>query len=157
MVINRPRRVVLDANMLVLLAYGTIDRNALGRKRRVRAYMPEDIDIVHSVIARFSQMVVTPNVVTECSDLMPDKGDKAEKTWLRLFLQASPEVSIEEYVPSRTIADRDEYLWLGIADCSLLSLIDSDTVLFTADGRLHDVAARINPLCINFNHLRNFA
>ncbi len=41
--------------MLVLLAYGTIDRNALGRKRRVRAYMPEDIDIVHSVIARFSQ------------------------------------------------------------------------------------------------------
>ena len=77
MVINRPRRVVLDANMLVLLAYGTIDRNALGRKRRVRAYMPEDIDIVHSVIARFSQMVVTPNVVPECFDLMPAKGDEA--------------------------------------------------------------------------------
>ena len=66
--------------MLVLLAYGTIDRNALGRKRRVRAYMPEDIDIVHSVIARFSQMVVTPNVVTECSDLMPGRIVKLSAT-----------------------------------------------------------------------------
>lgn len=41
-----PTRVLLDANILVILAYGAVDRSSLGSRRRVREYMPKDFDLV---------------------------------------------------------------------------------------------------------------
>lgn len=41
-----PTRILLDANILVILAYGAVDRSSLGSRRRVREYMPKDFDLV---------------------------------------------------------------------------------------------------------------
>ena len=100
--------------------------------------------------------MVTPNVVTECSDLFSDGADAREKAWLKAFLDAKDAVRVEAYVPSRDAAGLAQYEYLGIADCSLLSLIDDDTVLLTTDAKLYGAGARINPLCMNFHHFRNF-
>lgn len=151
-----PSRVILDANILVILAYGAVDRESLGSKRRVREYMPEDFDIAAGLVGRFRQAVVTPNVVTECPDLFSDDADAREKAWLKAFLDAKDAVRVEEYVPSRDAADLAQYERLGIADCSLLSLIDEDTVLLTTDAKLYYAGVRINSLCMNFHHFRNF-
>jgi hypothetical protein len=48
-----PTRVPLDANILVILAYGAIDRSSLGSRRRVREYMPKDFDLVTDLVGRF--------------------------------------------------------------------------------------------------------
>ena len=130
-------RVALDANILIVLAFGAIDITSLGRKRRVKEYMPEDYQAAIDFISGFKQVVVTPNVVTECSDLLSDDDDFREKEWLKLFLL-------------------DQYSYLGIADCSLLSIVDDETVLLTADSKLYVAALNMNPNCVNFNHLRNY-
>lgn len=57
-------RVALDANILIVLAFGAIDITSLGRKRRVKEYMPEDYQAAIDFISGFKQVVVTPNVVT---------------------------------------------------------------------------------------------
>lgn len=151
-----PTRILLDANILVILAYGAVDRSSLGSRRRVREYMPKDFDLVTDLVGRFRQAVVTPNVVTECSDLFHDADDGREKAWLKAFLQSDEVVRVEEYVPSRKAADLTQYEYLGVADCSLLSLVNDNTALLTTDAKLYYEAARINPRCMNFNHYRNF-
>ena len=93
-------RVALDANILIVLAFGAIDITSLGRKRRVKEYMPEDYQAAIDFISGFKQVVVTPNVVTECSDLLSDDDDFREKEWLKLFLQPCDSLRVEEYVPS---------------------------------------------------------
>lgn len=149
-------RIVLDANMLLMLAYGSVERESLGRKRRVREYLPQDYELALGLISRFRQVVVTPNVVTECSDLFADEVDEREKLWLKGFVENGEMVRVEEYVPSKEAVGLPQYDFLGVADCSLLSLIDSDTVLLTTDAKLYYEAAKKNPFCMNFNHWRNF-
>lgn len=149
-------RIALDANILVLLAVGSVDKGALGRKRRVKEYVPEDYDLAVSVISGFRQAVVTPNVITECPDLLSDTSDEGEKRWLKEFVQNGESVRVEKYVPSKEVAELPQYSYLGIADCSLLSLVDGTTILLTMDSKLHAAASNINPECINFNHCRNF-
>jgi hypothetical protein len=151
-----PSRVILDNNILLILAYGEVDRESRGSKRRVHEYMPADFEMAAGLVGRFRQAVVTPNVVTECSGLFSDEADAREKAWLKAFLSAEDAIRVEEYVPSRDAAGLAQYEYLGIADCSLLSLIDDDTVLLTTDARLYYAGAKINPLCMNFHHFRNF-
>lgn len=149
-------RVALDANILIVLAFGAIDITSLGRKRRVKEYMPEDYQAAIDFISGFKQVVVTPNVVTECSDLLSDDDDFREKERLKLFLQPCDSLRVEEYVPSYKASLLDQYSYLGIADCSLLSIVDDETVLLTADSKLYVAALNMNPNCVNFNHLRNY-
>lgn len=149
-------RVILDANMLLLLAYGSVCRSSLGKKRRVREYVPQDYELTLDLVSRFRQVVVTPNVVTECSDLFGDESDEKEKLWLKEFVKNGEMVRVEEYVPSREAVGLRQYDYLGVADCSLLSLVDPDTVLLTADAKLYYEAAKITPFCMNFNHWRDF-
>lgn len=149
-------RIALDANILVLLAVGSVDKGALGRKRRVKEYVPEDYDLALSIVSGFRQAVVTPNVITECSDLLSDTSDEDEKRWLKEFVQEGQAVRVEKYVPSKETTKLPQYNYLGVADCSLLSLIDDSTVLLTTDSKLHAAASNINPECINFNHCRSF-
>ena len=149
-------RIALDANILLVLAFGSVDARLLGKRRRVREYCPEDYEIALDVVSRYQQVVVTPNVVTECSDLLSDDGDFQEKQWLKAFLELDERACVEKYVPSKDAASLEQYRYLGVADCSLLSLVDKDTVLLTADSKLHQAAASLNPQCMNFNHLRNF-
>lgn len=122
----------------------------------MREFLPRDYDVATRIISHFQQAVVTPNVVTECSDLLSDCADEREKQWLKAFLQTGGGIRVEEYVPSRDAAGLRQYEYLGIADCSLLSLVDERTVLLTTDAKLADAATRINPNCMNFNHWRDF-
>ena len=77
-------RIALDANILVLLAVGSVDKGALGRKRRVKEYVPEDYDLAVSVISGFRQAVVTTNVITECSDLLSDTSADGRDCYQRI-------------------------------------------------------------------------
>lgn len=150
-------RIALDANILLLLAYGAVDVKSLGKRRRVKEYMQDDYEILCRIIGRFQQIVVTPNVITECSDLFSDSNDIREKMWLKTFLEPKDSLRVEQYIPSKEAASLEQYEYLGIADCSLLSLVDADTVLLTTDSKLYLAAAKLNPECMNFNHLRCFS
>ena len=149
-------RIALDANILLVLAFGSVDVELLGKRRRVREYRPNDYKTALDIVSGYQQVVVTPNVVAECSDLLSDDGDFREKQWLKAFLEIDERACIEEYVPGKEAASLEQYRYLGVADCSLLSLVDEDTVLLTADSKLYLAAADLNPRCMNFNHMRNF-
>lgn len=67
------RRVVgylVDTGLLILLVVGNEDRALIPRFRRLSGYTDQDYDILHNLIRRAGQVLVTPNTLTEVSNLI---------------------------------------------------------------------------------------
>ena len=150
------RSIAIDANMLLVYVVGNRHPEYLGVKRRLKEYMPEDYRTLCDILSRFDRIILTPNVVTECSDLLGDSHEFNDAKHVLRELVCSVQYVDESYVPSSIATTMKQYMFLGVADCTMLSLVDSDTVLLTADSQLAREAQAINPSCINFNHCRNY-
>ena len=61
--------VLLDANLLILLAVGLTNRDYIGRHKRLTKYDATDLDVLSGLIAQFSSVVFTPHVLAEASNL----------------------------------------------------------------------------------------
>ena len=150
-------RIALDANILLVLAFGSVDAGLLGKRRRVREYCPDDYKTALDIVSEYQQIVIYPQMSSlNALIFFRMMSDFREKQWLKSFLEIDERACIREYVPSKEAASLEQYRYLGVADCSLLSLVDEDTVLLTADSKLYLAAADLNPRCMNFNHMRNF-
>lgn len=62
--------VVLDANMLILLVSGTASKSYLGTQRRLHEYSSEDFERLIDLIRPYPRVIVTPNVLTEASNII---------------------------------------------------------------------------------------
>ena len=63
-------KAILDANILLLLLAGSCDQRSLGRKKFVKDYRADDFRMLCKMLSGFKELLVTPNVVTECSNLL---------------------------------------------------------------------------------------
>lgn len=150
-------RAILDANMLIVYAIGKKHPEMLGRHRHVKEYMPEDFDLLIHLVNGVDQIVLTPNAVTECSDLLKDSDFEDDaKEALKDLIKSPGCIVVEEYVQSSDAVDASQYKFLGVADCAMLELVDQETILISADGALSREAVKKNPYSINFNHYRSF-
>lgn len=150
-------RAILDANMLIVYSIGKKHPEMLGSQKRVKEYIPEDFDLLVQLVEGVDQIVLTPNAVTECSDLFKDSNfENDAKDALKDLIQSPSCIVVEEYVPSSDAVSSPQYKFLGVADCAMLELVDSETFLISADGALSREAAKINPRSINFNHYRSY-
>lgn len=146
------RRLALDANLLILWVTGLYKRDDVGRTKPTGAYKPEQFDQLDELLLPYiesplSQIVVTPNVVTECSNLLDSsrpKDGKSPRGQVLKELIAQKAVVVEDYVPSAKAMSLDEYRYLGVSDCALLSLVDEKTALLTEDAELAYKAMVIN-------------
>jgi hypothetical protein len=125
------RRIVLDANLLLLLVIGSNSREFVGKHKRLEAYSPDDFDLLTDVVSSFDEMVVTPNVLTEASNLL---GYGVREPWLSRFqegFRALVEGVQESYIRSTDGVARSEFPRLGLTDSILLELLRDQGVLLT--------------------------
>ena len=61
----------VDANLLVLLVVGTVQRSLIGRHPRLKAYIADDFDVLVKLLDTGEKIYVTPNTLTETSNLLP--------------------------------------------------------------------------------------
>lgn len=147
------RSIVIDANLLILLVVGSTDRSLIGIHKRTRQFQQEDFDLLLSVLATFSEILVTPNVLTETSNLASQIADP-QKSAVLGQLASLIQAHREQHVPSAGVTENREFLRLGLTDCALLDLVGSETTLITADLDLYLAASRVNQQAINFTHLQ---
>lgn len=146
-------KLAVDTNLLVLLVGGLTDKRLLGRHKRLRAYAIEDFTLLLEIIERAQQIVVTPHVLAEASNLFGQDDDAVSKA-LRGKLASLLGNQEERHVPAVEIVTNQHFLRLGVADCGLLSILDKNTVLLTADVALYLAAMQTQETALNFNHLR---
>lgn len=147
------RSIVLDANLLVLFVVGLVDKQLIGKHKRTRSFEPEDFDLLKQILSEYEEVVVTPNVMTEASNLIAQTAEPA-LTAVRRQLASLAGVQREVYWHSATAVEHPEFIRLGLTDSGLLGLVGESMPLLTTDLDLYLSAAKKNSRATNFNHLR---
>ena len=145
--------LILDTSLLVLFVVGSTRRDLVGRHKRLKAFSADDFDLLRRVVAAASRVLVTPNTLTETSNLIsqieePARGQIRE-TFRRVVL-----ASDEEYLPSRNAVAVSEFVRLGLTDAGLLEIVQGARSLLTTDFDLYQAVLRRGAVAYNFNHLR---
>ena len=94
-----PAGCFLDANLLVLLVVGSVDRELIAKHRRLRRFAVEDYERLLGLIARVERVFVTPNTLTETSNLLAQHRDPERSRFfdrLRFIIQESEEVVVAQ-------------------------------------------------------------
>lgn len=144
----------IDANLLVLLVVGTTDRGLIPKHRRLRRFTEDDYDLLVDLIIGDGPALVTPNTLTEASNLLAQHRNPERSRLfdvLRLFIEDTKEV----VVASVDAAGNNSFNRLGLTDAALLEVVTTDTPLITVDVKLYLAALAKGPnTAVNFTHLQ---
>ena len=147
-----PSGVFVDANLLVLLVAGALDPAIIAKHRRLRTFGSEDFERVQEMVSRFECVLVTPNTLTEASNLLGQHQEPERSrllTTLRILIRESHEV----VVASVDAAGHPSFPRLGLTDAGLLGLVSQDTPLVTVDLDLYLAASAADPSsAVNYRH-----
>ena len=148
----RANEAFIDANLLVLLIVGSVDRGQVGKHRRARHFTLEDYDLLSRTIGVLKRVLVTPNTLTEASNLLESRGDRRFLDMLRLVVEGSDEVVVASIEAVRHRA----FPRLGLTDAVLLEAVSEERPLLTADLDLYVAAlSKGGEAAFNFSHFRN--
>lgn len=146
------RGVVIDANLLLLFFLGSYDRKQISTNKRLAMFTESDLDLLTKVLKQFSQIVTTPNILTEVSNLsnaIPDTKKAAYFSWFARSLA----VLQEEYVSSTT-ALGNRWARFGLTDAGIAEIAKNRYLVLTDDLRLSRSLESDGVETLNFNHLR---
>jgi hypothetical protein len=147
--------LLIDTNLLVLFVVGTAAKEYIAKHKKLTAFTVEDYDRLVKIIARASEVLVTPNTLTETSNLAAYINEPARSKVLDVLRKVIASASQERYVPSSVAAERKEFVRLGLADAALLEIAAKDVTLLTTDFDLYNTALKKGAQALNFNHLRD--
>ena len=146
--------VYLDANLIVLLVAGLTGRPVIAKHRRLQGYEAEDYDLLCRFVDQARQVFVTPNTLTEASNLLAQHGEP-ERSMLLRTLRSLVEESPETVVASKDATGHLKFVALGLTDAVLLETVSSERPLLTVDLGLYLAALEGGgQAAINFNHYR---
>ena len=129
----------IDANLLVLLVVGSEGRELIVKHRRLDGYSARDYDILLDLIRPFGRVFVTPNTLTETSNLLAQHGEPERSRIMRRLRYIVHETE-EVVVASAVATDNSQYERLGLTDAALLEVITAQTPLVTVDFDLYIAA-----------------
>ena len=144
--------LLIDANLLVLLVVGRTDPGLIAKHRRLTEFTTDDYDRLTDIILGFGKVLVTPNTLTEASNLLAQHGDleRSRIGTLRSLIEDAEEI----VVASVGAARNTKFERLGLTDAALLEVVSDATPLVTADLDLYLAASRHAPnAALNFRHL----
>ena len=147
-------KILLDANLSILLAVGLTKREYIAEHKRLTKYDATDLDILSRLIDQSSGVIFTPNTLTETSNLARYIPEPA-RTEIAATLAWLIDRAEERVVASGRAVLRPEYLKLGLTDAVLLEALHTGTILVTDDLDLYLAASMTGMSVVNFNHLRD--
>lgn len=145
--------VVLDSNLLLLLVVGLAGEQYIPKHKRLAAYSVEDYRLLVQSISNVERVIVTPNTLTETSNLL---GYIAEPDRSHLFCTFRELIGFakEKYYESNQSSRRPEFPRLGLTDSALLEAVSDANPLLTVDLDLYLAALANGGKATNFNHIR---
>lgn len=147
-----PKNVYLDANLLVLLVVGATDSSLIAKHKRLSEFDEKDYETLVGLVSRMGQILVTPNTLTEASNLLAQHGEP-EKSQIFEVLRILVEEHEEIVVTSQIASRNKEFKRLGLTDAVLLEVISTEKPLITVDLDLYLAAInREVDSAFNFRH-----
>lgn len=147
--------VLIDTNILILLVLGSYDKKQIEVFKRTRVFVVEDYDTLVSFVGHFAQIITTPNIITEASNIL---GQLPENIKFGAFNKLKDLIYIlkEEYVTSKNASSSPEFIRFGVTDATILAVSQVPYLVLTDDFRLSQYLQSKGVDVINFNHIRTF-
>ena len=126
----------------------------IARHRRLREFSVDDYDRLVGMLGMVDQVVVTPNTLTETSNLLAQHNEPERSRFfdvLRYVIESSQEITVASVDASRSRVLRR----LGLTDAAVLDIVSAKTPGLTVDLELFIAALNKDPnAAVNFRHLR---
>jgi hypothetical protein len=153
------RGVLVDTNILLLYFVGAFERRLIPQFKRTAQFTVEDFVILESLLLSFSQIVTTPNILTEVSNLSGQLGEPRRRQY---FKHLSQKIGVlygdsrltEKYTTSADIVRLDHFPRLGLTDSGIIQLAKGAYLVLTDDLMLYSFLSQAGVDVCNFNHLR---
>ena len=150
-----PGGYFVDANLLILLIVGRVGEEFISKHVRLQQFIVEDYRILRNLLDGVDQVFVTPNTLTETSNLLAQHGEPERSRFfdeLRFTIEKSREI----HVVSEVASQNREFRRLGLTDAALLEVATVETPLLTVDLDLYLAALTKNlDTAVNFRHIQN--
>ena len=131
-----PQAAFIDANLLVLLAVGGVGPQSIATHNRLTGFISGDYVRLTDVPQNLHRLRVTPNVLTEASNLIAQHRDPQRSDFLS-DLKRITESSCEIAGNNVDAARDPSYPTLGLTDSALMEAVSEQVPLITADVRLY--------------------
>jgi hypothetical protein len=145
--------IALDANLLVLLVVGLTERRYISVHKRLKEYTIADFDLLAAMISVSAGVAVTPNALSEASNLLRQINEPAKIQIATVFRGLIKRMN-EIYIASAAASSRSEFLRIGLSDSALLEIGKQDIVILSVDHDLYMAALAAGYAAVNFNHHR---
>jgi hypothetical protein len=119
----------------------------------LRQFEQSDFEILQQLLKQGSGILLTPNTLTEASNLCAYIDDNAKPDVFEAFRKIIHNNS-ETYIRSSIASDHFHFKRLGLTDAVLLSNETPRLVILTTDAPLALAAQRAGKTAINFFHYK---
>ncbi len=147
----RGKRVLVDANLLLLYFVGSFQRSRITIFKRTARFTLADFDALSTLLAQFQVVVTTPHVLTEVSSLANSLPEHVKASWSDHFA-AKTTALLEVFEPATKIMQASSFNPFGLTDAAIQS-ISADTLVLTEDFRLSGFLAFQGVSTLNFRGL----
>lgn len=115
----KDKGLLIDTNILLLFFVGLHSRKSIQGFKRTDRFTPEDFDILAGVLQRFKQVVTTPSILTEVSNLL---GQSPKGMRLSVFQRFSIGIQRfrEHFTPSSKLAQEPCFPRFGLTDAGIV-------------------------------------
>lgn len=142
----------LDANLLVLLVVGLVDKTKIGKHRRTKEFSQEDYSRLRGLLEGLDSICVTPNTLTEASNLLGSLRDPRMMQEMRYLVEESRETVVD----SKAAVRHRKFPRVGLTDAVLLEVVSAERPLLTTDFELYGLAsAKGEGVAFNFWYMHS--
>jgi hypothetical protein len=145
--------IVIDTNLFILYLIGNYDSKIISKFKRTESYSVEDFYILRRFILSFRKAIITPNIMTEVSNLL-ESLNRRNNYQLFLFFHKLLKSLKEEYIESVKAAEIACFQKFGLTDSSIYFLA-KEFLILTDDLPFYHYLETQKLQAINFNHLRS--
>lgn len=145
--------VVLDSNLLLLYWFGSFDPSLVKTYKRLdNSFGLNDLLILDEALACLGELLTTPHVLTEVSNLANALPSWRKTAWSDHIAQGIELVS-ESFEPAAEILEDRGAAEFGLTDAALTRMTVNHLIL-TIDWRLAGWLQTRGLAAVNFKHLR---
>ena len=145
--------LLVDTNLLVLFAVGTVNLDRIATFKRTRQYTKADYDLLVRVPAKFETFYTVAHVLAEVSNLTDLPG--SERLQARRVLKKAISLLNEAEMSSTRAAEDRLYQDLGLVDAAISAVARAHNCgVLTDDLDLYLRLSHDRVNVLNFAHLR---
>lgn len=147
--------LLIDANLLLIVIVGLVDRGSVGKVMHTKEYDESALTLLEQFIDSSPSLTVTPYVFVETSNLLGKALTDAYLQAARGVLAMLAREHAERTIALKELAESSVLVINGVTDAALFEIARTQCcTLLTVDSKLYDYSARHGVTALNFNHYR---